>query len=126
MSVTDLLVAAEKRIDNLTDTIIELRADLEKQRNVAVKYALIVEQFQKLLGVYTTTAALSKVAVLMREESVVDAEIASLRAELAAANKAVEELNKRSESYELELAGYRLALQRLQEMLTAHPEKEQE
>jgi len=48
------------------------------------------------------------------------------RAELATANRAVEELNKRSESYELELAGYRLALQRLQEMLTAHPEKEQE
>jgi len=52
--------------------------------------------------------------------------LAALRAELAAANKAVEELNKLSESYELELAGYRLALHRLQEMLTAHPEKEQE
>jgi len=35
----------------------------------AIDYALVVEQFQKLLGVYTTTEALAKVAVLMREET---------------------------------------------------------
>jgi len=35
----------------------------------AIDYALIVEQFQKLLGVFTTTEALAKVAVLMREET---------------------------------------------------------
>lgn len=35
----------------------------------AIDYALIVEQFQKLLGVYTTTEALAKVSVLMREET---------------------------------------------------------
>ena len=35
----------------------------------AIDYALIVEKFQKLLGVYTTTEALAKVAVLMREET---------------------------------------------------------
>lgn len=37
-----------------------------KQR--AIDYVLVIEQFQKLLGVYTTTEALAKVAVLMREE----------------------------------------------------------
>jgi hypothetical protein len=41
---------------------------LDMQRR-AIDYALIVEQFQKLLGVYTTTSALAKVAVLMREET---------------------------------------------------------
>jgi len=37
MSVTDLLVAAEKRIDNLTDTIIELREELDEARKVLEK-----------------------------------------------------------------------------------------
>lgn len=43
--------------------------EFSEMKRRAVDYALIVEQFQKLLGVYTTTEALAKVAVLMREET---------------------------------------------------------
>ena len=46
---------------------IEIAVNAEINR-IAIESKLIVEQFQKLLGVYTTTEALSKIAVLMREE----------------------------------------------------------
>lgn len=36
---------------------------------IAEESKLIIEQFQKLLGVHTTTEALAKLAVLMREET---------------------------------------------------------
>jgi len=57
---------------DLKQAYIELTT-LTKERDLfqtkAIDYALIVEQFQKLLGVFTTTEALGKVAVLMREET---------------------------------------------------------
>lgn len=43
--------------------------EFSEMKRRTIDYALIVEQFQKLLGVFTTTDALSKVAVLMREET---------------------------------------------------------
>jgi hypothetical protein len=42
--------------------------EFTNMRQCVIEYALVIEQFQKLLGVYTTTEALAKVAVLMREE----------------------------------------------------------
>lgn len=52
---------------------IEHRPDYEKELNeisvIAIESKIIIEQFQKLLGVYTSTEALSKIAVLMREEN---------------------------------------------------------
>lgn len=42
---------------------------------IAQESKLIIEQFQKLLGVYTTTEALGKIAVLMREESEIEVEL---------------------------------------------------
>ena len=46
----------------------EMIEELEKRDAVIIEKVLITEQFQKLLGVWTNTEALSKVAVLMREE----------------------------------------------------------
>lgn len=42
-------------------------------------YVLIIEQFQKLLGVHITTDALAKVAVLMREETEAEGFIRKIR-----------------------------------------------
>ena len=53
---------------------IEIAVNAELQR-IAVESKLIIEQFQKLLGVYTTTEALAKIAVLMREESEIEIEL---------------------------------------------------
>ncbi len=46
---------------------IEIAVNAELNR-IAVESKMIIEQFQKLLGVYTTTEALAKIAVLMRED----------------------------------------------------------
>lgn len=46
---------------------IEIAVNAELNR-IAIESKMIIEQFQKLLGVYTTTEALGKIAVLMREE----------------------------------------------------------
>jgi len=50
---------------------IEIEVNSEIYR-IALESKLIIEQFQKLLGVYTTTEALAKVAVLMREDDTAD------------------------------------------------------
>ncbi|MDI9586146.1 MAG: hypothetical protein QM473_18135, partial [Acidobacteriota bacterium] len=42
---------------------------------IALESKMIIEQFQKLLGVYTSTEALAKIAVLMREESEIEIEL---------------------------------------------------
>jgi hypothetical protein len=54
--------AHQNSTQTLVDDIEILRADNERIRQQAVDYALIVEQFQKLLGVYTTTSAFEKIA----------------------------------------------------------------
>jgi len=46
---------------------IEIAVNDELNR-IAVESKMIIEQFQKLLGVYTSTEALAKIVVLMREE----------------------------------------------------------
>jgi len=53
---------------------IEIKVNAEIHR-IAVESKMIIEQFQKLLGVYTSTEALSKISVLMREESEVEIEL---------------------------------------------------
>lgn len=53
---------------------IEIEVNDEIAR-IAQESKLIIEQFQKLLGVYTTTEALAKVAVLMREETEIEVEL---------------------------------------------------
>lgn len=53
---------------------IEIEVNDEIAR-IARESKLIIEQFQKLLGVYTTTEALAKIAVLMREESEIEVEL---------------------------------------------------
>ncbi|WP_323162307.1 hypothetical protein, partial [Pseudomonas fluorescens] len=53
---------------------IEIKVNSEIHR-IAVESKMIIEQFQKLLGVYTSTEALSKIAVLMREESEIEIEL---------------------------------------------------
>lgn len=50
---------------NKAEVEIEVNAEIYR---IALESKLIIEQFQKLLGVYTTTDALAKIAVLMREE----------------------------------------------------------
>lgn len=60
--------ADKKLVDkNITlEAMVEiLKSEVETMRQKAVEYALVVEQFQKLLGVYTTTSALTKIAELM-------------------------------------------------------------
>ncbi len=53
---------------------VEIAVNAEIHR-IAVESKMIIEQFQKLLGVYTTTEALGKIAVLMREESEIEIEL---------------------------------------------------
>jgi len=50
----------------------EMKVRASKLEVRAIDYALVIEQFQKLLGVFTTTDALAKVAVLMREETLTE------------------------------------------------------
>ena len=50
----------------------EMKLRASEMESRAINYALIVEKFQKLLGVFTTTEALAKVAVLMREETLTE------------------------------------------------------
>lgn len=59
----------EKRLAHLEVDNPEYIKEFSEMKRRAIDYALIVEQFQKLLGVFTTTEALAKVAVLMREET---------------------------------------------------------
>ena len=69
--IHDLLVKYGKtEIEYITDQCIsEIEKDSYDEINrIAIESKLIIEQFQKLLGVYTTTEALSKIAVLMRED----------------------------------------------------------
>lgn len=58
-------------LDTMTEYI-EHQPDTENQlaelTRIATESKMIIEQFQKLLGVYTTTEAFAKTAVLMREE----------------------------------------------------------
>lgn len=58
-------------LDTMTEYI-EHQPDTENQlaeiTRIAIESKMIIEQFQKLLGVYTPTEALAKTAVLMREE----------------------------------------------------------
>lgn len=58
-------------LDTMTEYI-EHQPDTENQLSeitrIATESKMIIEQFQKLLGVYTTTEAFAKTAVLMREE----------------------------------------------------------
>ena len=57
---------------NKIEMEIEVNAEIYK---IALESKMIIEQFQKLLGVYTSTEALAKIAVLMREESEIEAEL---------------------------------------------------
>ena len=57
---------------NMTEIEIKVNSEIHR---IAVESKMIIEQFQKLLGVYTSTEALSKIAVLMREESEVEIEL---------------------------------------------------
>ena len=50
----------------------EMKIRASEMESRAIDYALVIEQFQKLLGVFTTTEALAKVAVLMREETLTE------------------------------------------------------
>ncbi len=50
----------------------EMKLRASEMESRAINYALIVEKFQKLLGVFTTPEALAKVAVLMREETLTE------------------------------------------------------
>lgn len=57
---------------NKAEVEIEVNAEIYR---IALESKMIIEQFQKLLGVYTTTEALAKITVLMREESEVEVEL---------------------------------------------------
>ena len=54
---------------NKLEVEIEVNAEIHR---IALESRMIIEQFQKLLGVYTTTEALAKIAVLMREDDTAD------------------------------------------------------
>ena len=125
-SGVDPLLWAKKQIRDKDAKLAQLRAENERLVNTLNEWG---ESYKKIIndGGCPDEQHCSCVPALRADISAYEVTVIRLRAELATANRAVEELNKRSESYELELAGYRLALQRLQEMLTAHPEgKEQE
>ena len=55
---------------------IEVNAEIYR---IALESKTIIEQFQKLLGVYTSTEAFGKIAVLMREESEVESELSKYK-----------------------------------------------
>lgn len=57
---------------NKAEVEIEVNAEIYR---IALESKMIIEQFQKLLGVYTTTEALAKIAVLMREESEIEVDL---------------------------------------------------
>ena len=57
---------------NKAEVVIEVNAEIYR---IARESKMIIEQFQKLLGVYTTTEALAKVSVLMREETEIEVEL---------------------------------------------------
>ena len=57
-----------------TEITIEVNAELER---ICLESKEIIEGFHKLLGVHTSTEALSKVAVLMREEEDLESDIYS-------------------------------------------------
>jgi hypothetical protein len=50
------------------ETIKRQKQERDELNKIAIENKLIVEQFQKLLGVYTTTDALTKVVELMQPE----------------------------------------------------------
>lgn len=54
---------------NKAEVEIEVNAEIYR---IALESRMIIEQFQKLLGVCTTTEALAKIAVLMREDDTAD------------------------------------------------------
>lgn len=53
----------------------ELGEKFNELVEMSTHYALVIEQFQKLLGVYTTTAALEEIAFLVREKELVFKEL---------------------------------------------------
>lgn len=59
---------------------VEIEIAINKEvYKIALESKMIIEQFQKLLGVYTTSEALGKIAVLMREESEVEIELSKYK-----------------------------------------------
>jgi len=132
MSVTDLLVAAEKRIDNLTDTIIELRAELESVTNQMEEQAARFER-----GCYKQDED-GEVWDMCPVMEMANKQISQKDAELAAANKAVDEARELITKVSEKTGRYsRDPLTHASNIiednadaasawLTAHPEKEQE
>ncbi len=62
--IVEMLDAMTEYIEHQPDT----ENQLAEITRIAFESKMIIEQFQKLLGVYTTTEAFAKTAVLMREE----------------------------------------------------------
>jgi len=120
MSVTDLLVAAEKRIDNLTDTIIELRAELESVTNQMEEQAARFER-----GCYKQDED-GEVWDMCPVMEMANKQISQKDAELDAQTKAVDEARAGYERISTTSRWEVSAEDISKRWLTAHPEKEQE
>ena len=62
----DWVEITAQRVEEILNILINSDNSINK---IAIESKLIIEQIQKLLGVYTNTEALGKIAVLMREEN---------------------------------------------------------
>jgi hypothetical protein len=68
-TANDISPAWTARLIEALEYVIEHDSeDYQAMRKIAIENKLIAEQFQKLLGVYTTTDALAKVVELMQPE----------------------------------------------------------
>ncbi len=59
-------------VNNMKRHIVNVEKQNEEVRRILLDQSLVLEQFQKLLGVATTTSALAKISVLMREDDTAD------------------------------------------------------